>query len=143
MKEKIRDIAKIFAKYKIYPREKCLESVTPIKIFLEMYPKNYYSFDLETFLYQQDYKSEQRGADLPWWGKKYFNDDKGVRVMIVSQDSYSADAGSIVFFASLFDVVSKRQDLDIFTERINEDFGAGNFRSGYFDIKRFKRSRTL
>ncbi|WP_400244990.1 hypothetical protein AB3U99_01280 [Niallia sp. JL1B1071] len=47
-------------------------------------------------------KSIQRGADLPFWGEKYFlKEEKGLRTMIIAQDSLSEDAGSIVFYAPL------------------------------------------
>ncbi len=104
--ERIGVLAQLFAKYKIYPKEKYTTN-TAACWFLEN-SNNYYAKDLrDVFLPRQCYQPEKRGADLPFWGKEYFSNSKGKRVFIVTQDSQSPDAGSIVFWAHLF----KNQDL--------------------------------
>jgi hypothetical protein len=95
MKE-INKLANLFAEYRIYPREK-YGNRSAISVFHNMYPDNYYSEASRFLIDKQNYNPEQRGADLPWWGKKYFSTKKGYRVMVVSQDSLAEDAGSVVF----------------------------------------------
>jgi len=101
---KIDELAQIFAEYKIYPQKR-YDKHSPVRVFQKMFPGNHYSKDLETFLSYQDYKFEQRGADLPWWGRKYFGEEKGSRTMIIAQDSEMPNAGSIALFAQLFPVI--------------------------------------
>ncbi|XOB40920.1 MAG: hypothetical protein ACKKMW_02525 [Candidatus Nealsonbacteria bacterium] len=84
--KKISELAQLFAKYKIYPKS-CYNDCSPVKVFQRMFPKNHYSKDLEIFLSYQDYKPTQRGVDLLWWGKKFFTDELGFRILIVGQDS--------------------------------------------------------
>lgn len=99
--EKVSKLAQRFAKYKIYPKEKFTVD-TAAGWFLEN-SDNYYAQDLRNdFLPEQNYQSEKRGADLPFWGKDYFSGRKGERIFIVTQDSQTPDAGSIVFWAHLF-----------------------------------------
>jgi len=102
--EKIDKLSKLFKKYNIYPRS-CYDFKTPARIFQKLYPDNHYSLELEQVLSDQDYSHSKRGADLPWWGEKYFSDEEGRRILIVSQDSLVPDAGSIAFFAQLFPVI--------------------------------------
>lgn len=134
--EKIKKLANIFAKYKIYSKSKCLKEGTPVSAFLGLYPNNYYSTDLKELLKYQNYEPLQKGADLPWWGRNYFNNKKGYRVVAIAQDSYSIDAGSIVFFASLFYDVSDMGNLKKFIDKIDSRFNAGKFRNGYLKIKK-------
>ena len=99
--EKIGKLAQLFAKYSIYPKEKFAIN-TAAGWFLEN-SNNYYADDLRNdFLPKQNYSSEKRGADLPFWGKEYFSNGKGKRIFIIAQDSKTPDAGSIVFWAHLF-----------------------------------------
>lgn len=98
---KINELAQLFAKYRIYPKEKFTIN-TAVGWFLEN-SDNYYARDLRNdFLPKQDYQSEKRGADLPFWGEEYFSNRKGKRIFIVTQDSQTPNAGSIVFWAHLF-----------------------------------------
>jgi len=100
-KRKIEELAQLFAKYKTYPKEKFTIN-TAVGWFLEN-SDSYYAKDLRNdFLPKQNYQSEKRGADLPFWGKEYFSNRKGKRIFIVAQDSQTSDAGSIVFWAHLF-----------------------------------------
>jgi len=100
-RERISQLAQLFAEYEIYPKEKFTVD-TLAGWFLEN-SDNYYAQDLRNdFLPKQNYQSEKRGADLPWWGKEYFSEQKGKRIFIVAQDSGTPDAGSIVFWAHLF-----------------------------------------
>jgi len=98
---KIGKLAQLFAKYRIYPKEKFTIN-TAVGWFLEN-SDNYYADDLKNdFLPEQNYLSEKRGADLPFWGKEYFSNGKGRRIFIITQDSQTPDAGSIVFWAHFF-----------------------------------------
>lgn len=99
--EKIRELAKLFTEYKTYPQS-CFSDSTPAKIFQRMFPENHYSTDLEKFLSYQNYEPTQRGADLPWWGKDFFSEELGCRVMVISQDTAVKDAGSITLVAQYF-----------------------------------------
>jgi len=97
-KEKLFEL---FALYNIYPK-KCYTEFSPVKIFQKLYPNNYFCKDLDDLIAKQNFESTQRGADLPWWGRDYFKDTDGLRIMIISQDSLVPDAGSIVLFSQLF-----------------------------------------
>jgi len=99
--EKIGELAKLFAKYKIYPKS-CYNDYSPARVFQKFFQDNHYSKDLEIFISQQNYEPTQRGADLPWWGKKYFTKERNSRVMVISQDSLAKNAGSIVFASQFF-----------------------------------------
>jgi len=121
-KMKIEKLAKIFVKYRIYP-PKCYKVTTPVNIFLKDFPDNYYSKDLKKFISFQDYDPEKRGADLPWWGKHYFDERKEFRVMMVSQDSLSTDAGSIVLFAHLISVIENPKQYENYRRQLT----LGNF----------------
>ena len=98
---KISKLAQIFSKYKIYPKDKFTTN-TAVGWFLEN-SDNYYAQDLRNyFLSKQNYQSVKRGADLPFWGKEYFSNKSGKRIFVVTQDSQTPDAGSVVFWAHLF-----------------------------------------
>lgn len=99
--KKINELAQLFAKYKIYPKS-CYTDCSPAKVFQKKFKENHYSRDLEEFLSYQDYEPTQRGADLPWWGKKFFVKETGFRIMVVGQDTAVEDAGSIVLAAQFF-----------------------------------------
>jgi len=101
MKE-ISKLAQLFAKYKIYPKEKFTTN-TAVGWFLEN-SDNYYAQNLRNdFLPEQNYPSEKRGADLPFWGEDFFSNKQGRRrVMVIGQDTKVENAGSIVFWAHLF-----------------------------------------
>lgn len=103
-RDKIRQLAKLFAEYKTYPHERYQDN-SPAVVFQKMFPDNHYSKDLDIFFQFQDYSTNQIGADLPWWGKKYFANCPGSRTLIVSQDSLANDVGSIVFFAHLLPLI--------------------------------------
>lgn len=118
MKE-IDDVAKLYVKYKIFP-DGCYSSGSPVESFLRLYPDNYYSKELKDFLKFHTYSPIQRGADLPWWGCNYFNSIPSKRTMIISQDSLSKDAGSIVFWAHLFSVIKSEDDYKCYTSQLND-----------------------
>lgn len=120
--DKIGQLAEIYRNYNIYPQE-CYTPDTAVQIIQREYPSDYYSQDIKYFLEIQPYKKEQRGADLPYWGKKYFTDEPGRRIMVISQDSLAEDAGSTVFYACLMDKF--------------DDTGFRNFRKKH-DITSFK-----
>lgn len=56
---------------------------------------------MDQFIQTQELTSDRRGADLPYIGERYFECDKGVRVMMITQDSDAPRAGSIVFLGPL------------------------------------------
>lgn len=124
---KIAELAQLFAKYKIYPK-KCYNDRSPTRVFQKMFPENHYSEDLETFLSHQNYEPTKRGADLPWWGRKFFTDKKGLRILIVSQDSEVEGAGSITLFAQLFQVIENREQYKEFVRALGGK-GAYGFRN--------------
>ena len=93
---RIEKLARLFARYKIYSKN-CYIDYSPARIFQKMFPEDHYSRDMEEFFSYQDCEPAQRGADLPWWGKKFFTEQAGFRVLIVGQDSLTKDAGSVVF----------------------------------------------
>lgn len=109
MDSKITDLADLFAKYKIYPKNR-FTAGKPAVVFQETYPNNYYCRDLEFFLSRQIYDQTKRGADLPWWGNSFFSNKDGFRAMIISQDSLSIDSGSVVLFAHLMQVIDNESD---------------------------------
>ena len=94
-------LAELFSQYKLYPIQ-CFDNTSIAHIFQTTHPKDSYAKDLTKILEIQHYKPEQRGADLPWWGKRFFSKSIKPRVMIISQDSNSPNAGSIVFHACLW-----------------------------------------
>lgn len=116
--KKINELAQLFAKYKIYPKS-CYNDCSPARVFQRMFPENHYSKDLETFLSCQNYKSTQRGADLPWWSKSFFTEELDSRVLIISQDSLSKDAKSIVFFAHLMPVINNEYRYKEYVDQLN------------------------
>jgi hypothetical protein len=110
----ITKLAEIFQNYKTCP-QKCFIDGSPVREFIKKYSTDSYAMDIQTFISYQDYKPTQRGADLPWWGKKYFTGEDGFHVFIVAQDSNTPDAGSIVFFSSLFPHVETREQYKQYT----------------------------
>ena len=121
--KKINELAQLFAKYKIYPRN-CYNERSPAKVFQRMFSENHYSKDLETFLSCQNYKPTQRGADLSWWGKSFFLRNPGFRTLIIGQDSTYKDAGSIVLAAEFFPNVSQEKYQEFIDRmKVNRYFG--------------------
>ena len=115
--EKIGELAKLFSKYKTYS-ERCYSDYSPVRTFQKMLPKNYYSKDLETFLYYQNYRPTQRDADLPWWSRKFFTKEVGFRILIVGQDSLTENAGSIVLFSHLLPIISTEDRYKEYTDKL-------------------------
>lgn len=126
---KIVDLASIYSEYKIFPLN-TFQPNTPLRVFQRMFPDNYYSRDMNNFLSLHDYLSTRRGADLPWWGEKYFESDNVKRCMIVSQDSLSLDSGSVAFYAHIMQEVKDEKDYRKFYEKLDKEyqkFGYGNW----------------
>lgn len=122
----------MFSRYQIYPYETFTDT-SPLRVFQQMYPDNYYSQQAEELIKKQDYEPTRRGADLPWWGKEFFSTSTG-RIMIISQDSLSSDAGSIVFFAHLFPVCGSESEYSCYCRLLGENY---SFRySSWFKVKR-------
>lgn len=116
--EKMDKLAQLFAKYKIYSNV-CYHGHSPVKVFQGMFPHDHYSQDLKAFLLYQNYEPEQRGADLPWWGKEFFTKKTGFRTLIVAQDSTAKDAGSIVLFAHLMPIINNLAQYRDYANRLN------------------------
>ena len=110
-------LSELYAEYNIFSEE-CYGLGSPVKEYMQMYPKHYYCQDIIKFLKHHKYNPEKRGADLPWWGNRYFSDDKDTRIMIISQDSLSNDAGSVVFWAHLFDAVKSQMEFTAYISRL-------------------------
>jgi len=104
----ILKLAEIFAEYKLYPSE-CFDNTSIAHIFQSTHSTDNYSKDLHKILLMQQYKPEQRGADLPYWGNRFFQDNLSIRVMVISQDSNALDAGSVVFHACLWPYMEKEE----------------------------------
>jgi hypothetical protein len=115
--KKISELAKLFAEYKIYPQIR-YNDCSPVGVLQKKYPGNHYSKDLELFLSYQNYKPTRRGADLPWWGRKFFTKQVGFRILIVSQDSLTKDAGSIVLFSHLMPVINTEGRYKEYTDKL-------------------------
>ncbi|MBU2633267.1 hypothetical protein KJ751_02055 [Patescibacteria group bacterium] len=133
--EKIKQLAQIFAKYKICPQD-CYDEFSSVRVFQKMFPDNYFSKDLETLISYQLYEPIQRGADLPWWGQKYFTEEPGQRVMIISQDSLAEDAGSVVFWAFLYPVLHTKEEYCKFIDRrgMNTSFAYNSWKKIFDQI---------
>lgn len=95
-------LTKLYSEYQIASKE-CLElEKSPYMLIQKHCGHTKYFQSMEQLKGNLPDKSEQRGADLPFWGEKYFSkSEKGLRTMIIAQDSLSEDAGSIVFYAPL------------------------------------------
>jgi len=116
---RIKELATVFNHYKTYPR-RCYDKIRFVKVFQERYPQDHYSKEVEILLSMQGYEPAQRGADLPWWGKEYFSNKKGFRVMVICQDSLTEDAGSVVFAAQFFSSgIGYSQYKDFYKEYLN------------------------
>lgn len=107
--EKILKLGDLYREYGIYPLC-CFGPSSPIIKIRKHYPNDHYTKELDLFLRGQQLEQSKRGADLPWWGKCYFNDKVlGNRIMIITQDSLSKDAGSTVFYACLMDKMTSEE----------------------------------
>jgi hypothetical protein len=111
--QKIIELSTLFKG--IYPVE-CFTEDTALYKFLypegqysQIFEDDHYRKDIQLFLQQHQYKQERIGSDLPWWGQKYFSSHTGVRVMVISQDSNTPDAGSITFYLHLMKYFNKSQ----------------------------------
>lgn len=116
--KEIEKLAQIFAKFRIYSR-KCYMDYSPVRVFQKIFPNDHYSRSLEAFLHFQNYMPERRGADLPWWGKKFFTKQVGFRILIVSQDSLAEEAGSIVLFSHLMPIINDDVEYKKYTILLN------------------------
>lgn len=100
MSERISELSRVYCDYKIYPFES-FNDKTFIRNFQQDFKDNYFSRDIDIFLEHHRYTQDRIGADLPWWGSKFFTNEEGFRIMIISQDSLSEDAGSVALYANL------------------------------------------
>lgn len=106
-KANIKGLSELFKDFRIYPSS-CYQG-SFVDHFLKTYPDNYYARDLEDFLTLHSYQQDRIGSDLPWWGKNYFSNEEGTRVVVISQDSNSKDVGSITFYANLMQIMNEHQ----------------------------------
>jgi hypothetical protein len=97
----ISQLSEVFSRYDIYAQNRYKSSDCPLRVFQRMYPNSSYSSDIDVFLQSQPSVYTGDGADLPWWGDRYFSNDQGVRVMILSQDSRTPNGGSVTFYMPL------------------------------------------
>jgi hypothetical protein len=111
--KRIERVSQVCVPYATFPLSKYVDG-TPLRVFQALYPENHYSTEIDVFLKYHDYKPSQRGADLPWWGSKFFADEPGSRVLVVAQDSYAEDAGSVVFYSALFPLVHSEESYQRF-----------------------------
>jgi hypothetical protein len=101
-----------------------------MQVFHELYPTDHYASDIMAFLQEQDYMPVRRGADLPWWGEEFFQDNGNNKAMLVSQDSLSADSGSVAFYAHIMQSVNNEAEFRGVYHRLEEGyqrFGYGNW----------------
>lgn len=113
-------LSRIFADYKVFSEEAFGEN-SPLRVFQKLNPDNYYSNEVEELIKLQKYKQITRGADLPWWDKEFFKSDKRNKIMIVSQDSLSKDAGSIVLWSQLYDVINSKEEYEIYNSLLDQN----------------------
>jgi hypothetical protein len=97
---KIKELGELFRPYGIYPQDRFNET-TAFKVFQKTHPDHHFAREAQYLIGTQQRHSERIGADLPYWGKNYFSNDHNTRYFVISQDSNSLDAGSIVFYANL------------------------------------------
>lgn len=129
----INGLSKLYVSYSTFAISRYGEDC-PVRVFQRYFPFDHYSIDIEHFLKSHDYRPIRRGADLPWWGKKYFSNSSGKRVMVISQDSLAHDAGSITFFAHLIGYFDNKYSYDKYCSHHNE-----NQRFRYSSWNRIKR----
>lgn len=115
---RLEELAQLFARYQIYPMS-CYGADSPVRVFQRMFPAEHYGRDLEILLRFQDYAPQQRGADLPFWGNRYFTQDKGMRVMVISQDSLMKDAGSVALYAHLMPVIHDKAGFKKYDDQVH------------------------
>lgn len=121
---KIRELGELFRPYGIYPQDRYHEK-TAFKVFQKTHPNHHFSREAQYLIHTQQRHSERIGADLPYWGKNYFSNDKKPRYFVISQDSNSLDAGSIVFYANLMNNEIDTNDIPTYINR----FGLTPFKS--------------
>lgn len=104
---RLDSLAELFGEYNIYPAATIHQKNTPFSIFREMFSHgdslDRYRNDVQRLLDKQSNSHTNRGADLPWWGQHYFDDQNGFRIMIIGPQSQAPDAGSVVFFFHLLE----------------------------------------
>lgn len=125
----INELSKLYAEYKIYPAG-TYHTGTPMQVFQELYPTDYYAREITVFLQEQVYMPFRRGADLPWWGEEFFQKNGNKKAMLVSQDSLSADSGSVAFYAHIMRVVNNEAEFRAFYHKLADEyrrFGYGNW----------------
>jgi len=98
-KDTIKELAFLFRDRGIYSKHRYEKEDCPLRYFQRKFRQDSYKTDIETFLnIQLDFYSG-KGADLPWWGNRYFTNDDGIRIMILSQDSRNPDGGSVALYS--------------------------------------------
>lgn len=133
----ISDLSKMYSEYKIYPACTFYKG-TPMKVFQEMYPSNYYSREINIFLQEHDYMPIRRGADLPWWGKNFFENNGNKKALLISQDSLSADSGSVAFYTHIMQAVNYEAEFKTFYAELAEEYR----RFGYSNWNKIKEMIT-
>ncbi|MDR7074747.1 hypothetical protein [Fictibacillus barbaricus] len=100
-KKVITELAQLFNSTGIYSKNRYIENNSPLQVFKTKFPNDSYSYEIDTFLKCQPDFHLGFGADLPWWGNRYFTSENGIRTMILSQDSRSPDGASVTFYMPL------------------------------------------
>lgn len=137
----ILNLAHLYRDFQIFPKEK-YTSGTPLIEFQKLYPNNYYSQDINLLLEQQNYDSHLRGADLPWWGDRFFQNPTGPKVMLIAQDSNALDAGSVVMYAHLYNEIPLTSEIT-YNQFINklstrDLFKYNNWKRAFQQVKNWK-----
>lgn len=122
----LEEIIKGYIKYGIYPQQSLKAHYSPymvLKNLLEHQCPTYFQ-ELTEMIKKQPEESNRIGADLPYWGEKYFSSLPGPRIMIIAQDSKAIDSGSIVFYAPLIhlNLESSNQYNELFYDKITDFF---------------------
>ncbi|WP_421381742.1 hypothetical protein ACOJQI_20915 [Bacillus salacetis] len=124
-KRNVKALSELFRDTRIYSQNRYSKN-SPLRIFQKEYPNHTYSKEVDEFISTQSLEAFGDGADLPWWGDKYFSDIKAPRVMILTQDSLGPNKGSVVaYMPFLIDESKSSSDLNEYVRRYDwQKFGA-------------------
>jgi hypothetical protein len=130
-------LTELFCEYQIASKE-CLDhEKSPYMLIKKHCGHTKYFQSIEQMKWMLPDKSEQRGADLPFLGEKYFSkSEKGLRTMIIPQDSLSEDAGSIVFYAPLLRLNWDKEtyNTQFYTHLPKKTFGYSSYQDVLFAL---------
>lgn len=130
-------LTKLYSEYQIASKESLENEKSPYMLIKQLCNHAKYFQSMEQLKERLPDKTEQRGADLPFWGEKYFSKNlKGLRTMIIAQDSLSEDAGSIVFYAPLLRLNWDKEtyNTQFYNHLSGETFGYTSYRDVLFAL---------